>query len=234
MNDKNKTDESLRGVPSISNWIVVSEPKHPRALVVLLHGYGSNEHDLVSLKQSIPFDALILSVRAPIVLTEGSYAWFHLRMKDGELVRNRDEVMHAHHSLSNWIKKIGETYHAQELPLFFIGFSQGAIVASNVALHDSPHVTAVGMLSGRMIEENDGASPQSHTEPQTQFFIGHGTLDEVIPISYAREARNQLQSSQFPCAYHEYEIAHMISPHELNDLREWMLNVRIHRERMEK
>jgi len=63
------------------------ENKSP--LIILLHGYGSNEKDLFSFKEFLPIDATIVSFRAPFELFQGMYAWYQIYFENN--VKSFDE-----------------------------------------------------------------------------------------------------------------------------------------------
>ena len=79
---------------------VVRQPKQPTknpALLVLLHGYGSNELDLFSFADELPDNLLIISLRAPYEMGNGAYAWYAINLdsennKFSDLVQARESM----------------------------------------------------------------------------------------------------------------------------------------------
>ena len=67
--------------------------KNDLNIIFLLHGYGSNEEDLFSLKDFFPLDYIVISLRAPIVIGFNSYAWYSINFQnDIDNWFDKDEV----------------------------------------------------------------------------------------------------------------------------------------------
>ena len=107
--------------------------------LILLHGVGSDENDLVELGSEIDPGILVVSARAPIELSPGSYAWFKVRFTPEGPVFDVDEALASLKILSGFIKEISERYGVGKTVL--AGFSQGGIMSACVALTEPESVT---------------------------------------------------------------------------------------------
>jgi phospholipase/carboxylesterase len=105
--------------------------KNRPPLVVLLHGYGSNEEDLFSLERFVPPECVVVSVRAPLALAHGAYAWFSLRVEAGKPVGDKHEAEEARHIFREFLAQALIKYDADPSRVILIGFSQGAIVSAS-------------------------------------------------------------------------------------------------------
>lgn len=202
---------------------LVREPseksEHP-PMLLLLHGYGSNEQDLASLTDEFPPELLVLSVRAPRTLTEGSYAWFAIDFSSGTPVNNKVEAEESRLVLKKFIDEAIAHFSADKDRVTLLGFSQGAIMSYSIALTFPGFVSGIIALSGRILKEIRPAVASSGHE-KLRVFIGHGTEDTVLRIGFAREAKEYLATLNISPEYHEYPIAHSISKQEQDDVLEW-------------
>ena len=199
---------------------VPSEGRPP--LLVLLHGIGSNEQDLMGLAPSLDGRFLIVSARAPITLERGAYAWFQIQFTPTGIVIQPQEAEASRLLLLKFADELVETYGADPSRVYLMGFSQGCIMSLAAALtHPEKFAGVVGM-SGRLMPEIE---PLIAPAPQLQGFpmiVVHGTLDQVLPVSYGRGIRDRLQSLPVDLTYREYPMPHTVSPESLRDIAAWL------------
>ena len=193
-----------------------------RPLVVFLHGYGSNEADLIGMKFQLPPQYNYLSVQAPMALGEGRFQWFR---KKGEGAYNgeTDDLKVASQKLRAFIVAAAQKYHAQPDKVYLIGFSQGAMMTYEVVLRQPAAVGGIAALSGRVLPvlKSELKSEQQH--PPLAIFIGHGTADDRVPYSGATAAKELLEKLDYKPAFHAYPgVGHSISAAELRDLNDWL------------
>jgi phospholipase/carboxylesterase len=121
-------------------------------LIILLHGVGSNENDMFNYADQFP-DHIVVSARAPIELSEGSYTWFHVQMLADKRSINANEAEKSRTLLKLFIDQIIELYLADSTNVTLLGFSQGAIMAYSVSLTTPEKVKNIGAFSGRILDE---------------------------------------------------------------------------------
>jgi phospholipase/carboxylesterase len=195
-------------------------------LVVLLHGRGSDKHDLMGLAPHLPADAVVVAPRAPFPGMPWGYgagwAWYRF------LGRNRPEP----ESFSESLRRLGEFLEAlperlpvRPGPLVLGGFSQGGTLGLAYALSRPGTVPAVLNFSGFLADHPEvRATPE--TVAGTRIFWGHGTQDPNIPFALAVEGRAALQAAGAALEAHDYPIGHWIEPQELRAAVRWMEGVR--------
>ncbi|MGY2261216.1 alpha/beta hydrolase [Pseudomonas sp. SDO55104_S430] len=191
-------------------------------LVIFLHGYGSNERDLFGIKDELPASYTYLSVRAPMVLEEGSYQWFR---KKGEGAYNgeTDDLKTSGQLLLDFIAKAAQKYHTDPDKVYLVGFSQGAIMSYEVALRQPEAVGGIAALSGRILPVLRSELKPDEKRQSLAIFIGHGTADKRLPFSDGTEANSLLQSVSLEPEFHAYQgVGHNISAEELQDLSAWL------------
>ena len=131
---------------------VIRQPKKPTktpSLLILLHGYGSNELDLFSFSDALPDDLLIVSLRAPYEIGHGGYAWYAIDLdsennKFSDLVQARESM----HKIAATIDDLKTQYNTNPTKTFLLGFSQGAILSYALSLNFPNKIQHVIALSG--------------------------------------------------------------------------------------
>lgn len=191
-------------------------------LVIFLHGYGSNEQDLFGIKDDLPAQYTYLSVRAPIVMEEGSYQWFR---KKGEGAYNgeTDDLKTSSQVLLDFVAQAAKKYHTQARKVYLVGFSQGAIMSYEVGLRHPDAVGGIAALSGRILPVLKSELKHDKNHPLLAIFIGHGTADKRLPLIDGTEANSLLQSLSLKPEFHAYQgVGHNISAEEVQDLSAWL------------
>lgn len=167
--------------------LLAHAPDHPSAsppLIVLLHGAGADERDMIDLWRQIPSDFVVVSPRAPFPDGRG-YRWYRPASRATDLAVSRrivDLVVDA----------AVARFHADRSRVFLGGFSQGAVVTYDVALAEPTTFRGAVVLSGSMAG-TAGTMPATTGRSGPAFFIGHGTVDRRIPFAAALSARATLE-----------------------------------------
>ncbi|MBE7634559.1 phospholipase [Tenacibaculum finnmarkense] len=206
---------------------IVREPKQATTnppLLILLHGYGSNEDDLFSFAQELPDDLLIVSAQAPYQMGGGAFAWYAINFdavkgKFSDLEQAATSVT----KIASFIDKIKEKYNTNPDKTFVLGFSQGAILSYALSLNYPNKVQHVIALSG-YIDENLIKNQQENTKITTDYYISHGTVDQVIPVDWARKAPVFLEENNLKNDYSEYNVGHGVAPQNFYSFKTWIEN----------
>jgi phospholipase/carboxylesterase len=184
--------------------------------ILLLHGLGADEADLMGLEGALDPRFTVVSARAPYRYGPG-FAWFALQevgQPDGDTLRASVEALHT------FIPEMAQTYSIDPARIFLLGFSQGAIISSAVAL-TLPQVRGVVMHSG-YVAPSALVSGNPRLLKGKPFFVAHGRYDDLIPISFGRATEEYLSSHGARLTYHEYPIGHSISEESLYELNDWL------------
>lgn len=204
---------------------LVSQPKVEAStppLLLLLHGVGSNEHDLFGLVPYLDKRFLIISVRAPNTLGPGSYAWFEVDFTPQGPAINPAQAEASRKALITFLDEAVNAYDADPKQIYLMGFSQGAIMSASVALTRPQLVAGVVLMSGRILPEIQPLIASNEELSGLPFLVVHGTADMVLPISYGRASRQLLSSLPVELTYHEYRIGHEVSQESLADVTAWL------------
>jgi phospholipase/carboxylesterase len=202
---------------------LIREPKLPsskRRAIVLLHGVGSNEQDLFRYADLLPGDMYVISPRAPLDFGHGKFGWYHVDFSSGKPVINSQEEIAARSVILNLIDQLYEHFELDEL--FLGGFSQGAIMSYTVGLLNPGRITGIIALSGRLLDEVKPLISNNPSLKSLNVFIGHGILDNMLPVSYSREAGKYISSLGINILSKEYPSGHTISKELFTDLSDWL------------
>jgi len=191
-------------------------------LLLLLHGIGSNEHDLYGLAPFLDKRFLIISVRAPNKLGPGSYAWFEVDFTPQGPVIKPEQAESSHKTLIIFLKEAITAYGADPKQVYLMGFSQGAIMSASVALIQPELVAGAVLMSGRIPLEIRQLIASNEELSGFPFLVVHGTADMVLPITYGRDSRELLSSLPVDLTYHEYPMGHEVSQESLRDVTAWL------------
>ena len=206
---------------------LVREPKvilDKNPAIILLHGYGSNEEDLFSFATELPEEYYVISARAPYDMMYGSFAWYAINFDaDENKFSDLDQARNSRDLIADFIDECTSKYTIDSEKVTLIGFSQGAILSSAIALSYPEKVYSVGAMSGYLNVEIATENYLKNDVSKIKFFVSHGTVDQVIPVDWARKTKPVLENLGIDVVYKEYPIGHGVSPQNFYDLRDWLL-----------
>lgn len=196
---------------------------HPPVLI-LLHGYGSNEEDLFGLRSALPGNYLIASVRARLKADVGGYQWFEREITNGKYDGKREHLESSRTAILKFVRELTRKYNADSKSVYLAGFSQGAIMSYEAGLTAPGTIKGIVVLSGKMpasliplIQVKD-----PHLK-NLRIFIAHGTADSRLPYSDGKAANDQLVKMGLKPEFHSYAgMDHTISKEVIADLQKWL------------
>lgn len=213
---------------NLSLYHLVREPKvkkEKNPLLLLLHGYGSNEDDLFSFAQELPEEYFVISARAPYPLPPYGNAWYAIHFDaDENKFSDNDEARASRDLIANFIDELVATYPIDAENVTLIGFSQGSILSYSVALSYPEKVQRVVALSGYLNLDIVKEDYKNNDISKLKFFISHGTVDQVIPVDWARKAPDFFKSLGLDVVYKEYPVGHGVAPQNFYDFKNWLEN----------
>ena len=185
--------------------------------VILMHGRGADAHDLAELAPmlDVPPGCRFVFPNAPRAWEPSPGMTFGWTWFDGWPPESAS-VAASRELLLKFLDEIRERYPTSALIVG--GFSQGAMMSLEAGLRTD--AAALIAMSGGLYERH---LPEQLT--QRPLFIAHGSVDDVVPVSYGRRARFVLEEKGFDVEYHEYPMGHQIVMEELDDLRAFIARV---------
>ena len=212
---------------NLSLEYLVREPKiklDKNPLLLLIHGYGSNEQDLFSFAAELPEEYYIVSARAPYNLQYGSYAWYAINFDaDKNKFSDNDQARISRDLIAKFIDELIDKYPIDATNVTLIGFSQGTILSYAVALSHPEKVQRVVAMSGYINPEILEDNYLKNSFSNLKVFASHGTADQVIPVEWGRKAKPFLENLGIETTYKEYPVGHGVSPQNFYDFKNWLL-----------
>lgn len=192
-------------------------------LVVLLHGFGASMQDLASLAPAIdPSGYVYAFPNAPYrVDLGGGAAGFSWALGRPGVETPPSDAPSVDDLLDSFFTDLIAETGVTKGQIVLAGFSQGGGLTLRYGLPRADTFAGLAVLSGafRDAEEVRPSLPPQRTQP---IFIGHGAQDPLISLDRSHETRAFLEAEGYAPLYHEYDMAHEISPAELADLTPWL------------
>lgn len=192
-------------------------------VLVVLHGYGSNESDLFDIPKMYD-NVLSFSLRGPLTTNNGGFCWYPIEFDRNGIKQYRfADALQSRALILSFIRQACAAYHVDTTNVYLMGFSQGAIMSYDLLLTNPQLVKGIIALSGRLLEED----AQVRTDPKrlsnARIFIGHGKSDNLIRIEESDKAAAFFKNRGVQdITFRKYEIPHSINGQELNDIRDWL------------
>ena len=190
--------------------------------LVLFHGRGTSEHDLVPLLEMLdPARRLVgITPRGPLSLPPGGAHWYAVARIG---FPDRDTFQTTYRSAAEWLDAVLEDEGVPIARTVIGGFSQGAVMSYALGLGAGrPAPAGIVALSG-FIPTVEGFELDLAGRAGLPVAVGHGEYDPVIGIEWGRDARDRLTAAQIELTYREYPLPHAVDPEYLAALsREWL------------
>ena len=201
----------------------VREPAgEPQGALILMHGRGTDESDLFPVLDFLDPEKRLLGVSpgAPIMdEPPGGKHWYRF-MKVGH--PEPESFRLTFEQLAQYLDDELEQHDIPWEKTVLGGFSQGAVMSYACGLGQGrPRPAGILALSGFM-PQVEGWSPDPATAAGLPVFHAHGVADEVIPVQFAREARERLTELGADLTYRETPMGHAIDPRLLPEAQEWV------------
>lgn len=191
-------------------------------LLVLLHGAGGNELALAPLLRRLPVDWNVVLVRAPRAMPRGGFFWYPVHFRRRGVQVDTRQVEAALQRLHEFMEQLPRVCAFDPRRVCLAGFSQGAALASALALREPQRVAAVGMLGGRLLSAVQAQPLVGGLLPRLRFFIGHGLHDPVLPVALAVQATRWLRQRGVQVTARAYAAGHEPAPAMLGGLAQWL------------
>ena len=200
-------------------------PADAALTVVLLHGFGAPGDDLVGLAEYIGAPARYVFPEAPLELGGlygDSRAWWLLDLakleadlRTGAIRDRRTEVpeglVGVREHLMRFLDQVKARYAIDDRQLVLGGFSQGAMLSLDVALHREIPPAALILMSGTLLAETEW-SPLMPRLAGVPIMQSHGRSDQLLPFSIAEILRDQLRAAGAVIDFVPFVGAHEIPP----------------------
>lgn len=213
--------------------------------VVLMHGYGAPGDDLVGIGGAIdaPPGTTFLFPEAPMALGDAALmsllgdarAWWQIdigryqrAIMQGMLDRLVDEIPDGMKEAREQLVAMLDAYESEtKTPAERIvlgGFSQGSMLATDVALRTKRPLAGLVVLSGTLLAAKEWL-PLMSARKDLRVFQSHGTQDPILPFPIAERLRHVLEEAGLRVSFTQFDGGHGIPPEVMRDLGTWLKTV---------
>lgn len=196
-----------------------SAERHPT--IILLHGRGADEEDLVGVTGEYDPRFFVISARAPFPFESGGYTWYrigHVGAPEPTMFRTSCE------KLWQFIDDVIAHYPVDPAQLYLLGFSMGTVMSFALSLSRPALFRGVLALSG-YVPEGTHLTLRWQELAGVEYFISHGVDDPVIPVAFARHSKELFDASNAKFTYREYPGGHAITEEGLQDSAAFLLRL---------
>jgi phospholipase/carboxylesterase len=194
----------------------------PQGLLVLHHGRGTDERDLLGLADALDPERRLRVVSARGPLTVAGWPGFHWYLVPRVGYPDHDSFHAARGALAELHDQLWEETGVGPERTVLGGFSMGSVMSYAMALGaDRPAVAGVLAFSG-FVPTVEGWQPSLADRQGTKAFIAHGRHDPIIGIEFAHRARDLLVEGGLEVEFRESEVGHQIDPSNLRDATAWL------------
>jgi phospholipase/carboxylesterase len=185
-----------------------------KPVVILLHGYGSNEDDLPGLVRFLPGNLPWYSLRAPVDLGNGFFAWAN-RVTPGN--PPSPDVELATEAIWQWV----DTHLDEKSQLIVLGFSQGGLMTTQLLRTRPERVAAAVILAGFTLDAVQPADSLLATEKPKVIYC-RGLQDDVISPDAVQRTLTWLKAHT-TAEIHSYDgLGHSIDERVMDDVADYL------------
>jgi phospholipase/carboxylesterase len=191
-------------------------------LLLLHHGRGTNETDLLGLADALDPDRRlwVVTPRGPLQLPGSpGYHWY-LVPRVG--YPDHDTFHAARSALADLHNQLWQKTGIPPARTVLGGFSMGAVMSYAMGLGADRAAPAGILAFSGFVPVVEGWQPHFEDRHGTRAFIAHGSADPIMDIDFAHSAREQLEAGGLEVDYHESDIGHQIDPAHLRAASEWL------------
>ena len=207
----------------------IESGSNPEHVIIWLHGLGADGHDFEPIVPHLNIDLPIRFIfphapHRPVSINGGMVmrAWYDIDLNVPDAA-NEGIVLS-----SNLISDLVANEVHRGIPhvkIVLAGFSQGGVIALEVALQHSQKFAGLIALSTYLHEPDSLITRVSFQSVETPVFMAHGEYDPMIPLSRAVASRNTLSNSNYQIEWHQYPIEHSVSDAEISDISRFLHRV---------
>ena len=183
--------------------------------LLLLHGTGGNEHDLIPLGRELDPAASLLSPRGKVM--ENGMPRFFRRLAEG--VFDLDDLRKRTHELADFVIAAGAQYKIDMAKITAVGYSNGANIAASMLLL-RPEILSSAILFRAMVPLIPETQPNLSS---VRVWIGAGTFDPIVPASETKQLTELLRGGGADVTIRFFQGGHELTHDDVQAAREWLM-----------
>lgn len=213
--------------------IEIESGRHPTAAVIWLHGLGADGNDFAGLVPELeladcpPMRFIFPHAPSMPVTLNGGYvmpAWYDIRGKDLLSREDRAGIEQSARAIGALLGREMERGISSRA-VVLAGFSQGCAIALHTGLRLPWQLAGIVGLSGYLPLAESLPSERHLANAQTPIFMGHGSLDPVVPAAWGEASRDLLSGLGYPVQWESYPMEHSVHPREVVDISAFLSRV---------
>jgi phospholipase/carboxylesterase len=216
------SDPSNTTLIQFNDWTlrIREATQKPSRLLLLIHGLTGDEDSMWVFARDLPRHYWMIAPRAPEPAEPFGYSWRPL--PPGAFARpSLEQLLPAAEALIRLVDEYQASARIEASDFDVMGFSQGGVMSSLLAILYPQRVRKIGILAGFApsgLEEYIGQRPLEGKS----VFVAHGTKDEMVPIDRARASMELLEQAGAKIIYCEDEVGHKVSLNCMRALRSYL------------
>ena len=205
----------------------------PAAAVIWMHGLGADGHDFAPIvpelglprSRSVRFVFPHAPMR-PVTINQGwvMRAWYDVREDRGERREDEAGVRASQRAITTLIER-ERSRGVPDRRVVLAGFSQGGAMALHTGLRHPERLAGIMALSCFLPLSTTLDAEVSPANRDVPVFMAHGTEDPMIPLPRGRRGYDTLAALGYSLEWHDYRMAHAVSPEEIRDISDWLARV---------
>ena len=189
-------------------------PGNSDRTMLLLHGTGGSERDLIPLGQELDSNASLLSPCGKVL--ENGMPRFFRRLAEG--VFDLEDLRKRTHELADFVASAAERYKIDVKKIVAVGYSNGANIAASVLLL-RPEVLSAAILFRAMVPLIPETQPNLTS---VRVWIGAGASDPIVPVSEPKKLAELLREAEADVTIRFFHSGHELTPDDVDSAREWL------------
>jgi len=193
-------------------------PGSSERTLLLLHGTGGNERDLIPLGRELDPKASLLSPRGKVL--ENGMPRFFRRLAEG--VFDLEDLTRRTHELADFVIAAAQFYKIDMKNIVAVGYSNGANIAASMLLL-RPEVLSAAILFRAMVPLVPETQPKLSS---VRVWIGAGTIDPIVSASEVKQLAELLRGAGADVTVRFFEGGHELTHSDLDAAREWLMTLK--------
>ncbi len=203
----------MSGADSFIHLYLPGDSGKSSPTLLLLHGTGGTENDLIAMGKQILPGANLLSVRGNVV--ENGMSRFFRRFAEG--VFDEEDIRFRAGELAEFVIATSARYDFDAGSAYAVGYSNGANIAAAMALLQ-PESLAGGVLLRAMVPLTPSQIPDLSGKT---FAIHSGEVDPIVPLESANRLAAMLRQSGASVAHHVFLVGHSLISEDVDNTKSW-------------
>lgn len=191
--------------------------KKDKPLLLLLHGTGANENDLIGLGQAVAPGFALLSPRGKVL--ENGMPRFFRRLAEG--VFDIDDLYFRTDELADFIKAAQTQYQITHASIIVLGFSNGANIAASLLLRRPEYIDGAILIRAMTPYQPQ----QLPTLTGKNILMLSGQLDPIVPAENARYLASIFEQAGANLTFKNMPASHNLTQMDINIMADWLQNI---------